>query len=60
MPPLTHHVMASEFFSALAIMKILKKMIKDPKVAKQVSELILEYGKKLDLSLKLVLKNCRK
>lgn len=35
-------------------------MIKDPKIAKQVSELMLEYGKKLDLSVKLVLENCSK
>lgn len=35
-------------------------MINDPKVAKQISELMLEYGKKLDHSVKLVLENCSK
>ena len=35
-------------------------MIKDPEVAKQINELMLEYGKKLDLSVKLVFENCSK
>ncbi len=35
-------------------------MIKDLETAKQVSELMLEYGSKLDQSVKTVLVNCSK
>jgi hypothetical protein len=35
-------------------------MINDPEVAKQISELMLECGKKLDQSVKLVVENCTK